>query len=89
MYSLVFAETLEKEKLPRIGFVKTYRTKQAAIDDCYRYVRLWNGWGDDAQQIYVDGTDLCIATAFESPYSGLIYATLSVKNCVSSNYIHR
>ena len=84
MYSLVYATVESNVKLPKVNFVITFRNKKDAIDACYKYANTWANFGENAQQIYVSGTELCIATAYTDSleHNVVLYSTLTVVNSI-------
>lgn len=83
-YVLVYASVNENDKLPRIGFVQTFRSRQEAVDAAND---LASSWGWSADEIYSNGNVLCYADAYTQEWDGSIhYDTLTVKNTNSTSF---
>lgn len=83
-YVLVYARVNEDEKIPRIGFVKTFRSEREAVDAANSLVRNW-GWS--AEDVYSPGNVLCYADAYVQTTNGSInYETLTVKSTNNNSF---
>lgn len=82
-YVLVYARVNEEEKIPRIGFVKTFRSETEAINSANDFIRAWN-WS--AELIYSSGNILCYADAYSSRNGNVFYETLTVKTTNSTTF---
>ncbi len=83
-YVLVYARVNEEEKIPRIGFVRTFRSEREAVNAANDLVRNW-GWS--AETVYSPGNALCYADAYVQTTNGSInYETLTVKSTNNNSF---
>ena len=80
----ILASGNSEEKIPRIGFVRTFRSEREAVNAANDLVRNW-GWS--AETVYSPGNALCYADAYVQTTNGSInYETLTVKSTNNNSF---